>query len=166
MTADSILDEFRSLVSVSVPDAKRANSANRGQSEPEMAPIGTIGSIGSRHAEKEPTSEGEAADWHRRHREHLARVRAKPDDDTREQAAPAAYDRLISDWHREHGAPPPEGLCAGCGGPLSGNEAYGLHDGARLHDDACLIRYGLRWRSAAAAALARLGIAAPGGWKP
>jgi hypothetical protein len=52
MNADPILDEFRSLVSMSVPDVKRANCANSGQSEPEIAPIGTVGTIGSRHSEK------------------------------------------------------------------------------------------------------------------
>jgi hypothetical protein len=71
-------------------------------------------------------------------------------------------------WHFVHGARPDGHRCAGCAGPL-GAQACVLPDGARIHDDhrmvGCLADYGGRWRPAAAAALARLGITPPEGWQ-
>jgi hypothetical protein len=55
MSADPILDEFRSLVSSPVPDVKRANSAN-------SALIGTFGAIGSRHGQNQSAAPDSAPD--------------------------------------------------------------------------------------------------------
>jgi hypothetical protein len=77
-----------------------------------------------------------------------------------------AYGEALNEWHRASGTRPLEGACAGCEEALSGHEAYGLHNGARLHGDACLARYGERSRTAGADALVRLGIVQPTGWQP
>ena len=82
------------------------------------------------------------------------------------EALPLAYGDAVCEWHKRFGASPPEGVCAGCGGPLEGQGVYSLHDGARLHDDGCLTRYGRRWRTAAVEGLALLGISPPPGWEP
>jgi hypothetical protein len=56
MTADPLLDEFRSLVSVSMPAANCAKRAKSTNKVTEAETFGPIGTIGSRHAEKEPTA--------------------------------------------------------------------------------------------------------------
>ena len=178
MTADPLLDEFRSLVSVCMPDA---NCAKRAKRAGRRAETETIGTIGSRHAQinaaaSEGGQGGSAPDpfhppltasppaWRRwfalllRHKTELGHAS--------ELAHLLAYGEALNVWHRALGTSPPEGLCAGCGEALRGHEAYSLHDRARLHGDACLARYGERWRSAAADALAQIGFARPEGWKP
>jgi len=147
------LDAFRRASRENARQTIATKGDNRPPETPNVAIVANV---------RRTFSTGDAAAWQVLHRQHIARIEVRTDD-TFEQAAVAAFDRLVSDWHREHGAPPPEGVCAGCGGPLSGSEAYSLHDGARLHGDACLARYGERWRAAAADALARLGIARPEG---
>ena len=69
-------------------------------------------------------------------------------------------------WHKARGEPPPRALSAGCGEPASGAEIMEIWDGARVHlapGYACLIAYGKRWRVAATAALAALGVTPPEG---
>jgi len=149
-----------------MPDAKRAKRANREAVGSETAAIGTIGTIGNWHGHLRRAPDAAAAEWRRCYHRHLAWTTAKTDYETQEHEYVAAFDRTISDWHRQHGARPPEGVCAGCGGPLNGHEAYSLHDGARLHDDDCLRAYGATWRAAAADALARMGVGRPESWEP
>jgi hypothetical protein len=167
MTIDPFLEEFRDLVSVSVPDAKSVNSAKSTPSVGEQGTFGLIGTIGTRHREIEPTPERGAVDWSRRHREHLARLRARADYDTPEQEVFAAFDRLVSDYSASYPAPLHDGRCAGCGDAIDrGGNVIALHNSALVHGGDCLCTYGRRWRGEAAQALEALGIQAPDGWTP
>jgi hypothetical protein len=56
MTADPLLDEFRSLVSVSMPDAKSAKRAKSTGVVVETPTFGPIGTFGKRHAQINPPS--------------------------------------------------------------------------------------------------------------
>jgi hypothetical protein len=84
-----------------------------------------------------------------------------------EVAPRMAYNTVLTDWHLSCGHVPARTHCAGCGRPLvSGEPDMVLPDGAHLHDsDACLVAWGDKWRTAAAAALQRLGINAPATWE-
>jgi hypothetical protein len=74
-----------------------------------------------------------------------------------------AYGEALTAWHLQHGARPGRSYCAGCGGPVA-HPVHTLPDGALVcPTDDCLIAYGLKWRTAAAAALASRGIEAPEG---
>jgi hypothetical protein len=79
------------------------------------------------------------------------------------EAMAVAYGYCVDQWHRIHGARPPEGRCAGCGGRLEG-EVLHLPDMSVVHYGAspgCLIAYGSTWRHAAAAGLKALGVEPP-----
>jgi hypothetical protein len=86
------------------------------------------------------------------------------------QAQHLAFGDIVVEWHRRYGEPPDSRCCAGCGFELGDSaSAIVLSDGARVHLGGvhgadCLIRYGWRWREAAMAALARLGINPPQGF--
>ena len=87
-----------------------------------------------------------------------------------ESAWRLAYGAAVNEWRKRHGARPDPGRCAGCGESLGAASVIGLADGAPVHADerllGCTIAYGRRWRGAAEAALARLGIAEGGtGWR-
>ena len=102
----------------------------------------------------------EATDWRARYREALAywsALRSTAD------AAQLACGELQIRWHRLHGRRAPEWQCAGCGAPMGGLAALDLADGNRVHLDklACLLRFGERWRSEAAAGLRALGLDPP-----
>jgi hypothetical protein len=84
------------------------------------------------------------------------------------QAQPVALDRTVTLWHMRHGTrpSPKTSCCAGCGRPVA-HPVHSLPDGAAVcPTDTCLIAYGEKWRAAAAAGLALLGIEAPEGWQP
>jgi hypothetical protein len=102
----------------------------------------------------------EAPDWRVRHREALAYWSALH---PVEEAARLAWDQLEDRWHRLHGQRAPVGQCAGCGEPMGGLAALDLADGNRVHIDKldCLLRFGERWRSEAAAGLLALGLSKP-----
>jgi hypothetical protein len=106
-----------------------------------------------------------AADWGARHREALAHWGALRAAD---EAAWLAWGELQDRWHRLHGARAPEWQCAGCGEPVGGLAALTLADGNRvhLHKLDCLLRFGKRWRSEAAAGLEALGLVPPTGCDP
>jgi hypothetical protein len=83
-----------------------------------------------------------------------------------EAARSLAWGEAECIWHERHGVRPEPHHCAGCQSPLADQAAMDLWDGASVHwDDAhgldCLILYGQRWRGAAAAGLAALGLKAP-----
>jgi hypothetical protein len=102
----------------------------------------------------------EAPDWRARHREALACWSAlRPG----EEAAGLAWGELEDRWHRRHGTRVPQWQCAGCGKAIGGLAALALADGNRVHIDKldCLLRFGERWRSEAAAALRALGLSEP-----
>jgi hypothetical protein len=84
---------------------------------------------------------------------------------TREEAERLAWDELENRWHVEHGERVPRDLCTGCRTPIGEAEALDLIDGNRVHfaNNACLIRHGDRWRSAATQALAAMGLKPPAG---
>lgn len=109
-----------------------------------------------------------AEDW-RAHYEERAAIRQHLGGYDRTTAEMLAYGELLTDWHRERGAKPDPARCAGCGFALAGRPAHAFPDGAGVHTDRdleCWTAYGVRWRAAAAEALARLGIARPEGWDP
>src|SRR5262249_15182716 len=82
--------------------------------------------------------------------------------DAEEFARSLAWSAVAAEWHLLHGRRVPAGVCAGCGELLGKDTAVLLlPHGERAHvdsDDECIIAYGRRWRAAAAAALAPLGI--------
>jgi hypothetical protein len=81
-------------------------------------------------------------------------------------AARLVYGEAMTIWHLQSGAKPDPRCCAGCGGPVA-HPVHTLPGGAAVcPTDDCLITYGRKWRTAAAAALATLGIEAPEGWQP
>ena len=71
-------------------------------------------------------------------------------------------------WHRLHGERVPKWQCAGCGEPVGGLATLDLADGNRVHLNKldCLLSYGERWRSEAAAGLEALGLDPPPGSAP
>jgi hypothetical protein len=87
---------------------------------------------------------------------------------SRGEAERLAFDHLVLEWHRDHGARVPEWQCAGCGKPIGGPEVLALADGNRVHFQAldCLLRYGERWRAAATAALRAFGLHPSEGSEP
>jgi len=105
----------------------------------------------------------EATDWRARYREALAHWRALH---PAERAAGLAWGELQDRWHRLNGARASEWQCAGCGQPIGGLEALTLADGNRVHLDKldCLLAFGERWRSEAAAGLRALGLDPPPGF--
>jgi hypothetical protein len=85
------------------------------------------------------------------------------------QAQRLAWSAVATDWYRSHGKRVPDGLCAGCGEPLSGAGVSLLPYGERAHADdehKCIIAYGRRWKRAAAAALASHSISLPSRSQP
>jgi hypothetical protein len=104
-----------------------------------------------------------AADWRARHREaHWGALHGT------EEAARRAWGELEDRWHRLHGHRTLEWQCAGCGQVIGGLTALTLADGSRVHFDGldCLLAFGKRWRSEAAAGLQALGIYPPTGSEP
>jgi hypothetical protein len=84
----------------------------------------------------------------------------------RKAALSLAWGEAECIWHERHGARPEPHHCAGCQALLIDEVAMDLWGGACVHwDDAhgldCLILYGQRWRGAAAAGLAKLGLTHP-----
>jgi hypothetical protein len=112
----------------------------------------------------EPPPAGHGPEWRRwfnllvQHKEDLGHPPAL--------AARLAYGEGLTVWHLQSGAKPDPRCCAGCGGPVA-HPVHSLPDGAAVcPTDTCLIAYGEKWRAAAAAGLALLGIEAPEGWQP
>lgn len=80
-----------------------------------------------------------------------------------DEAERLAWGAVQMRWHRQHGERIAPHLCAGCGEPIGKGRARDLIDGNRVHLGGldCLIRFGHRWRAAATAGLAALGLAPP-----
>jgi hypothetical protein len=78
-----------------------------------------------------------------------------------------AWGELLNEWHKRHGRRWPASQCAGCGRPLGGLAALNLGDSNRVHLDKldCLLAFGKRWRSEAAAGLRTLGLDPPPGFE-
>jgi hypothetical protein len=107
---------------------------------------------------------GEATgDWRSRHREALVYWGALH---PAERAPQIAWGEMQWRWHRLHGTRAPQWQCAGCWEPIGGLELLTLGDGNRVHLDrlGCLLRFGERWRSEAAAGLRALGLDPPPGF--
>jgi hypothetical protein len=77
---------------------------------------------------------------------------------TRAEAERLAWGDLQGRWHIEHGERVPAYLCAGCRRPIGEGEVLDMIDGNRVHNNACLIRHGDRWRDAATRALEEVGV--------
>jgi hypothetical protein len=106
-----------------------------------------------------------AADWRARHREAQAYWRALHPAGEAEQLA---WGELEDRWHRLNGARVPEWQCAGCGEPIGGRTTLDLADGNRVHLDGldCVLRFGERRRSEAAASLRALGLHPAADYEP
>jgi hypothetical protein len=83
----------------------------------------------------------------------------------RARAEARAWHEVAPIWYRESGTHVAGNICAGCARPLaSGADAVPLPNGERAHagnNYACIHAYAKRWKGAAAAALAAIGIPAP-----
>jgi hypothetical protein len=88
-----------------------------------------------------------------------------------QEAERLAFGELILAWHRQHGASPDPGRCAGCGDDLPEDAGLAVdRGGARVHFDGvrgidCIIGYGARWRGAAMAGLQAIGLHPPEGFE-
>ena len=103
----------------------------------------------------------DAADW-RAYYDERAAIREYDGQRPRPFAETLAWGELQNEWHRLHGDHPPAWQCAGCQKPIGGPPVFVFPDGARAHDDlGCIAAYGRRWRSAATAALVKLGLSRP-----
>ena len=79
----------------------------------------------------------------------------------RAKAEARAWNQVARHWHRQHGSPASDNLCAGCGQPIEGAPEVVLFPrGERAHagNGSDCIR---RWKAAAAVALAAIGIPTP-----
>jgi hypothetical protein len=85
-----------------------------------------------------------------------------------EVAQRMAFNVIVTAWHTTHGRRPSAAHCAGCHAPIGQRtDIVRQHDGTRIHDtDECLTKWGQQWRTAAAEALARIGISRPSTWEP
>jgi hypothetical protein len=79
------------------------------------------------------------------------------------EAQRLAWGELQCDWHMQHGTRLPAWQCAGCLRPIGGLAAIDMPDGNRVHLEPldCAVAFGKRWREAADAALAELGLGEP-----
>jgi hypothetical protein len=103
--------------------------------------------------------------WHDLYQERAA-IREYDGGYTRSEAELLAWRELECRWHMAHCQPAAAGVCAGCHQPLGNEDVILLLDRNRVHNrdgHACLIRYGERWRDAAAKALIALGLWPPTG---
>jgi hypothetical protein len=88
-----------------------------------------------------------------------------------QEAERLAFNHMILDWHRLHGARPELGRCAGCGDEIPNDVGFRVdRNGSRVHFDGirrddCIIAYGQKWRGAAVAALQALGVNPPAGFE-
>ena len=86
------------------------------------------------------------------------------------EAVRLAFGDLVNEWHRRHGVRTDQDRCAGCGEGLPVDVGMIVDQGGvRVHFDAvrgfdCLVSYGQRWRSNAAAALGAMGVQSPSGF--
>jgi hypothetical protein len=104
-----------------------------------------------------------AAAWRARHREALAYWSAFH---PAAEAAGLAWGEIENHWHMQQGERVPHWGCAGCREPIGRLEGLTLGDGNRVHLNKldCLLRFGERWRSEAAAGLQALGLDLPEGF--
>jgi hypothetical protein len=82
----------------------------------------------------------------------------------RSDAELLAWSELQARWNMERGERVSSGLCAGCRRPIGLAATLDLIDGNCVHmaeDNACLVRHGERWRTAATYALMALGLRPP-----
>jgi hypothetical protein len=98
--------------------------------------------------------------WWRDLFEERAAIRQFDGGYSRAEAERLAWEDLEYCRHRFSGERIAPDLCAGCLQPVDPAPALTLDDGCRVHL-ACVARYGRRWREAASAALAALGLTRP-----
>jgi hypothetical protein len=115
--------------------------------------------------------------WETEVKEAVGKKRAPPDMPAKaEDPLPVQRHRLFSTdptiekaaglCHLELGTRSPANICAGCERPVSVSDGIALPHDQRVHDADCMIRFGRRWISEAADALASMGIPAPDGIMP
>jgi hypothetical protein len=107
----------------------------------------------------------DAEDW-RIHFQERAAIREYDGNASREIAERRAWRETANRWWFELGTRFPSNVCAGCGKPVSISDGIPLPYDQRVHDADCVIRFGRRWISEAADALASMGIPAPDGIMP
>ncbi len=134
-------------------------------------------SAGNAGAPLPPSAESD--EWRALYRERLAHWRAIRRDCitghtlrySESEAVSLAWGELECRWHRRNRKRPTPDLCAGCERQIeSSAPSLTLSGGHRVHVSAgftCVIAYGQSWRSAATAALIRLGLTPPhDDWSP
>jgi hypothetical protein len=107
----------------------------------------------------------DAEDW-RIYFQERAAIREYDANVSREIAERRAWRETANRWWFELGTRFPANVCAGCERPVSTSDGIPLLYDQRVHDADCVIRFGRRWISEAAVALAAMGIPAPNGIMP
>jgi hypothetical protein len=105
----------------------------------------------------------EAPDWRDLYEERAA-IREYDGGYSRPEAERLAWGEIQNRWHAQHRGPARPEICGGCRQPIGEAKALDLIDGDRVHVDtanACLIRYGITWRTEATRALMALGLMPP-----
>jgi hypothetical protein len=109
----------------------------------------------------DPPPAGHAPEWRRWFAllvRHKIEVLGRAESRTPEDARRLAYGEALTAWHMQQAVRSTSSCCAGCGNPVA-DPIHTLPDGAKVcPTDECLIAYGEKWRSAAAAGLAAMGI--------
>jgi hypothetical protein len=144
--------------------ARKVLDRSSGRSVPrsswDLTASGTIGAAKQFPVDPlDPPPAGQAPEWRRwltlltQHKEELGHQPAL--------AARLAYGEALTILHLHHAVRSSSSCCAGCGKPVA-DPVHTLPDGAAVcPTDACLITHGEKWRTAAAAGLAALGIEVP-----
>jgi hypothetical protein len=115
----------------------------------------TLAALAGPHPETRNFAEDPA--WWRDQLEERAAIRQFDGGFSRAEAERLAWEDLQHCRHRLCGERISPDLCAGCRQPIDPARALTLDDGCAVHLG-CVTRYGRRWREAAAAALAALGL--------
>jgi hypothetical protein len=147
------------------PRAKSANSAKRSGETTEPVAFGTNDTIGTVPGERRAPSQALDPAYLRGFYEERAAICEFDGGEDSPRAEARAWHEVASIWYRQHGQRAPDGLCAGCGEVLGAEaDVLPLPHGERAHavaGYACIIAYGRRWKSEAAAALPGHSISTP-----
>jgi hypothetical protein len=120
---------------------------------------------GSVYGVRDGALEADPATWRDLYDERSA-IRQYDGHYSRAEAEALAWSEVQTRWQMECGERVSRDLCAGCRRSIGTEKALDLIDGTRVHlddENACLIRHGKRWRTAATRALMALGLRPPVG---
>jgi hypothetical protein len=155
----SWLERFRSYRGTDTVDT--VDTAQRQQSC-----VSRVSSVTKSITENEPRPVSWSADDWRLYYLERAAIREYDGHLSREEADRRAWRETANRWWHEHGSRSAQGVCCGCGKPVSIKDAIPLPHDQRVHDADCMAAFGRKWLKEAAEALARFGIPAPHGYEP